>query len=153
MSYHNGSVWPHDNALIAAGLDRYGLKEPALRILTGLFDASLFVDMNRLPELFGGFSRRPREGPTLYPVACAPQAWASGAIYLLLQACLGITISARENRVLFRNPVLPPFLEKLRIRDLRVGESVLDLELRRHPDDVGIQVVRREGDIEVVIWK
>ena len=153
MSYHNGSVWPHDNALIAAGLDRYGLKEPVLRILTGLFDASLFVDMNRLPELFGGFSRRPREGPTLYPVACAPQAWASGAIYLLLQACLGITISARANRVLFRNPVLPPFLEKLRIRDLRVGESVLDLELRRHPDDVGIQVVRREGDIEVVIWK
>src|SRR5262249_43161444 len=79
MSYHNGSVWPHDNAIIASGLARYGLKIAAGRILAGLFDASLFVDLRRLPELFCGFDRRPGEGPTLYPVACAPQAWSAGA--------------------------------------------------------------------------
>src|SRR5205823_2033432 len=89
MSYHNGSIWPHDNAPIAAGLARYGLKDEALRVMNAMFDASLFFDMHRLPELFCGFERRAGEGPTLYPVACAPQAWAAAAIFLLLQACLG----------------------------------------------------------------
>ena len=86
------SVWPHDNALVAWGMARYGFKEPVHKILTGLFDASLFVDLHRLPELFCGFVRRTGEGPTLYPVACAPQAWAAGSVFLLLQACLGLSI-------------------------------------------------------------
>src|SRR5262249_49371194 len=90
MSYHNGSVWPHDNALIACGLSRYGLREPVLAILSGLFEASHFLELQRMPELFCGFARRNGSGPTLYPVACAPQAWAAGAVYLLLQACLGL---------------------------------------------------------------
>jgi glycogen debranching enzyme len=88
MSYHNGSVWPHDNSLIGAGLARYRLKDGLLKILTGLFDASQFVDLARMPELFCGFHRRPDEGPTLYPVACSPQAWAAGSVFLLLQGCL-----------------------------------------------------------------
>ncbi len=91
MSYHNGSVWPHDNALIALGLSRYGLREATARVLQGLFDASRFMSLNRLPELFCGFARRPAEKPTLYPMACAPQAWASASPFLLLQACLGLS--------------------------------------------------------------
>ena len=86
MSYHNGSVWPHDTALIALGFSRYGLRDAAAQLLTGLFDASSFVDLGRLPELFCGFPRRPGEGPTRYPVACAPQTWASASVFLLLQA-------------------------------------------------------------------
>jgi glycogen debranching enzyme len=153
MSYHNGSVWPHDNALVAAGMARYGLKEPVLRVLAGLFDATLFLDLHRLPELFCGFPRRPGEGPTLYPVACAPQAWASAAVFLLLEAALGVQISAVSNRVLFTSPVLPPFLGQVRIQGLRVGSATLDLELYRHPEDVGIRIVRRDGDVEVVVAK
>ncbi|MFQ5515217.1 MAG: glycogen debranching N-terminal domain-containing protein [Myxococcota bacterium] len=153
MSYHNGSVWPHDNALIAAGMARYGHKDAVLRILTGLLDATLFLDLHRIPELFCGFRRRPGEGPTLYPVACAPQSWAAGTIFLLLQACLGLRISASERRILFATPVLPPFLDGVRIRGLCVGDGCVDLELRRHPDDVGIQVVHRQGDVDVVVVK
>jgi glycogen debranching enzyme len=153
MSYHNGSVWPHDNALIAAGLGRYGLTDAVQRILTGLFDATLFLDLSRMPELFCGFPRRPGEGPTRYPTACAPQAWAAGSIFLLLQACLGLQISAPDKRILFSNPVLPPFLGGVRIQGLRVGSGSVDLQLHRHPDDVGIQVVRRHGDLDVVVAK
>lgn len=153
MSYHNGSVWPHDNALVAAGMAAYGLRAPVLRVLTGLFDATLFLDLRRLPELFCGFPRRPGEGPTLYPVACAPQAWASAAVFLLLGAALGIHVSALEKRVLFRSPTLPPFLGEVRILGLRVGEASLDLHLRRHADDVGIEIVRRRGEVEVIVAK
>src|SRR6185295_10807780 len=101
MSYHNGSVWPHDNALIAAGLGRYGLTAQAARLLGDLFDASLFVDLARLPELYCGFARRPGEGPTRYPVACMPQAWAAGAIYLMLEGCLGMSIDTPGRRITF----------------------------------------------------
>ena len=104
MSYHNGSVWPHDNALVAWGIARYGFKEPVHKILTGLFDASLFVDLHRLPELFCGFVRRTGEGPTLYPVACAPQAWAAGSVFLLLQACLGLSIHGADERIRLLRP-------------------------------------------------
>src|SRR5436190_1929630 len=154
MSYHNGSVWPHDNSLIAAGLARYGFKGSAAIILAGLLDASLFLDLHRLPELFCGFPRRPGESPTLYPVACAPQAWASGAVFLLLEACLGLNIAAPEQRLVFSKPVLPPFLRQVSIRDLRVGDARADLLLTRHDEgDVGVNVLRREGALEVVVLK
>jgi len=153
MSYHNGSVWPHDNALIAAGLARYGLKAEVLRVLMGLFDASLYFDMHRLPELFCGFSRRPDESPTLYPVSCAPQSWASAAPLLLLQACLGLEVNAAERKVLFANPVLPEFLRELHIEGLKVGDATVDLYLVRHREDVGINVGRREGSVNVVTIK
>ena len=149
MSYHNGSVWPHDNALIAWGMARYGFKEPVHNILTGLFDTSLFVELHRLPELFCGFVRRPGEGPTLYPVACAPQAWAAGSVFLLLQACLGLSIHGAEERIRFSGPTLPQFLEEVRIENLRVGKATVDLLLQRHPQDVSIRVLRMEGQIMI----
>ncbi len=149
MSYHNGSVWPHDNALIAWGLMRYGLQEEAARILEGMFDAALFVDQRRLPELFCGFSRRPSEGPTLYPVACSPQSWAAGSIFLLIQACLGMTVDAVERRIKFDRSRLPEFLQELILRDLRVGEGTVDLALRRYDENVTATVLKREGDVEV----
>jgi len=151
LSYHNGSVWPHDNAMIAYGLCRYGLKDLALRIFKGLFEASTFFDLHRLPELFCGFSRRSDEGPTLYPVACSPQAWASASVLLLLQASLGLSFSGRQIR--FHHPMLPEFLQEVWIRNLRVGEGSVDLFLKRYGDDVVINVERKRGEVELVIVK
>jgi glycogen debranching enzyme len=154
MSYHNGSVWPHDNSLIAAGFARYELKGSAAMVLAGLMDASIFFDLHRLPELFCGFPRRPGESPTLYPVACAPQAWASGAAFLLVEAALGLRIVAPENKVIFSKPFLPPFLPQVSIRDLKVGEASVDLLLTRHDEgDVGVNVLRRNGSLDVVVLK
>jgi glycogen debranching enzyme len=153
ISYHNGSVWPHDSALVGYGLSRYGLQDEVQRILTGSFDASIFVDLHRLPELFCGFVRRPGEGPTLYPVACRPQAWAVGSLFLLLQATLGLRIQAPHQRLSFAYPALPPFLQEVHIRRLRVGAASVDLTLRRHEDDVSVNVTRREGDVEIHIVK
>jgi glycogen debranching enzyme len=154
MSYHNGSIWPHDNAIIAAGFSRYELKGSAAMVLAGLLDASLFLDLHRLPELFCGFPRRPGEAPTLYPVACAAQAWASGAVFLLLEACLGLSISAPEQRLVFSKPLLPPFLPQVTVRDLKVGDARVDLLLTRQDEgDVGVNVLRRNGDLEIVLLK
>ena len=150
MSYHNGSIWPHDNALIAFGLDRYGFKEPVLRVLRGMFETSSWVDLHRLPELFCGFAQGRGEGPTLYPVACAPQSWAAGAVFLLLQAALGIEIRALHNQVRFTHPVLPEFLRELRISNLRIGKAVVDLSLQRHAQNVSIGILRREGEVEII---
>ena len=153
MAYHNGSVWPHDNALIAAGMASYGFKQGALKILSGLFDASQFLELHRLPELFCGFSRRPGEGPTLYPVACSPQTWSSVAVFLLLQSCLGLRIDAPHACLTFSQPVLPPFLEHIEMKNLRIGEATVDLSLERHAKDVGINILRREGRVEIVVTK
>jgi glycogen debranching enzyme len=150
MSYHNGSVWPHDNALIADGLARYGLKQTALKILTALFDASLFVELHRLPELFCGFARRQGEGPTLYPVACAPQAWAVGSVFLLLRVCLGMTVDGLGRRVQFSRPALPEFLQQIRIFNLATTRGSVDVLVHRYPEDAAIQVLRRGGDLEIV---
>jgi glycogen debranching enzyme len=153
MAYHNGSVWPHDNALIAAGMASYGFKQGALKILSGLFDASQFLELHRLPELFCGFSRRPGEGPTLYPVACSPQTWSSVAVFLLLQSCLGLRIDAPHACLTFSQPVLPPFLEHIEIKNLRIGDATVDLSLGGHAKDVGINILRREGRVEIVVTK
>jgi len=153
MAYHNGSVWPHDNALIAAGMAAYGFKQGAVKILCGLFDASQFLELHRLPELLCGFPRRPGEGPTLYPVACSPQTWSSVAVFLLLQSCLGLRIEAPRARLSFSQPVLPPFLEHIEIKNLRIGEAAVDLSLERHAKDVGINILRREGRVEIVVTK
>lgn len=153
MSYHNGSVWPHDNSLIAAGFAHYGLKDKALAVLTGLFDAALFFEHHRAPELFCGLPRRPGEGPALYPVACSPQAWASGSVFLLLEACLGLKVLAAERRLLFSRPVLPEFLSRVMIRGLRVGDARIDVALTRYEEVAGVDVLRRQGDVEVVVVK
>jgi Glycogen debranching enzyme len=149
MSYHNGSIWPHDNALAAAGLARYGMADRAQKILGGMFDAALAVDLNRLPELFCGFPRQAGQGPTLYPVACIPQAWAAGSAFLLLEAVLGLQLSADPPAILFHRPVLPDFLDRVEIGNLRVGKARVDIILNRHPHSVGINVLRREGDVEI----
>jgi glycogen debranching enzyme len=151
MSYHNGSIWPHDNALIAYGLSRYGLREPVLPILTGLFDASLFIDLHRLPELFCGFPRRPGEGPTLYPVACAPQSWAAASVFLLLQACLGLSVQGHPPRISFSYPILPTFLQEVCIKNLRVGQASVDLFIRCHTQDASVIVGRRQGEVDILI--
>jgi glycogen debranching enzyme len=153
MSYHNGSVWPHDNALIAAGLARSGHTDLAMEVLSRLFDASMYMDLHRLPELFCGFPRRPGEGPTLYPVACSPQAWSSAAVYLLLQSCLGLHVDALHGQISFSQPALPEFLSEVHIHNLRIGQATADLLLRRVGRDVGINVLRREGQIEVMSMK
>jgi glycogen debranching enzyme len=153
MSYHNGTVWPHDNALLALGFSRYGLQEDAARVLTALFESSTYLDLHRMPELFCGFDREPGEGPTPYPVACAPQAWAAGSVFLLLQACLGLSVSAVEPQVTFTRPRLPEFLGELTITGLAVGDAVMDLLLTRHYDDVGVRVLRRKGMVDVLVVK
>ncbi len=151
MSYHNGSIWPHDNALVVMGLANYGHKEKALRVLTGMFDASIMMDLNRLPELFCGFTRQPGKAPTQYPVACSPQAWASAAVFYMLQACLGLRFSPKAPHLCFNHPVLPDYLHELEIRNLRVGAVELDLALTRHQHDVGVNVLRKTGDVEVAV--
>jgi glycogen debranching enzyme len=149
MSYHNGSVWPHDNALIAAGLARYGFKDEAGRILGGLFDASLSVEY-RLPELFCGFYRRKGAGPVPYPTACSPQAWSAAAVFLLLQAILGMSIDAAHARLSFVRPVLPRFLDEVRIQNLRVGAASVDVLITRQAQYATVQVERREGRVELL---
>ena len=151
MSYHNGSVWPHDNALIAAGLSDYGFKSHAAQLLSTLFDLSQSVHLNRLPELLCGFSRRQSQGPTLYPVACAPQAWAAGAVFMALRACLGMKIDGTGPSVCFEHPILPKFLNELHVRNLRVGDALLDLTFRRYPDNVGANVDRRSTPVQIMV--
>jgi glycogen debranching enzyme len=153
MSYHNGSVWPHDNGLVAAGFGRYGFRRQVMRVLEGLFLASQFLELRRMPELFGGFDRRRGEGPTLYPVACLPQAWASGSVFMVLQACLGLSIDASAQEVRLENPALPEWLPEVRISGLEVAGASADLLLERHPHDVGVTVLRREGALRVTVVK
>ena len=118
-----------------------------------MLGASETVDLHRLPELFCGFSRRPGEGPTLYPVACAPQSWAAAAVFMLLGAALGITIDGARGEVSLTHPVLPPVIGDLRITGLEVGSGRVDLLLENHPHDVGLTVLRREGEVRVVVVK
>lgn len=151
MSYHNGSVWPHDNALIAIGFARYGLKAHLLKLSTGLFESATYMDLRRLPELFCGFRRVSGKGPTFYPVACAPQAWASAAPFALLQACIGLELDFADEVVRFREPRLPAFLDEVTIRGLVIGASRLDILLRRYGSEVSVNVLRREGDAQVSV--
>ena len=153
MSYHNGSVWPHDNALIALGLARYGHKEEVLKIFRGLTEAAIYDEFRRLPELFCGFSRRRKRGPTAYPVACSPQAWAAAAPFALIAAATGLELDHEAEMVRLANPALPDFLDDLLLRDVRVAGSRLDLRLARTGDDVTTAVARREGSAALVIVK
>ncbi|HEX8810437.1 MAG TPA: amylo-alpha-1,6-glucosidase, partial [Terracidiphilus sp.] len=150
LSYHNGSVWPHDNALIASGIARYGFRELAGQVLMSMLDASSAVELHRLPELFCGLDRRPGEGPTLYPVACSPQAWAAAAVFSLLQACLGLSINGSEKRLLLDRPYLPEGIPQLWIKNLQVGQGQIDLFLERHAGVVRTEVLKKQGEIEVI---
>jgi glycogen debranching enzyme len=151
MSYHDGSIWPHDNALIALGFARYGLKHSVAHLFKGLFDAASYMDLRRLPELFCGFQRERRRGPVLYPVACAPQAWASATPFTLLEAALGLEFDAVRGEIRLRDPRLPEFLNEVVLRDLRLGASSVDLRVRRHNGEVSLEVLRTRGQIQVSI--
>jgi glycogen debranching enzyme len=150
MSYHNGSVWPHDNALVGAGLGLYGRQHLVAKLLTGMFDVALHAELRRLPELFCGFHRRPDgTGPTPYPVACAPQAWSAGAPFMLLAACLGLDVDATTRRIKFRNPHLPDGVDELRVTGLAVGDATADVVASRHDHAVSVEVLRTQGNIEI----
>ena len=142
MSYHNGSIWPHDNALIALGLARYGAHDGVERVFKGLVDAAAYMELRRLPELFCGFQRGNGRGPTLYPVACAPQAWAAATPFSLLEASLGLEFDPRAKEIRLRNPRLPDFLDEVLIRDLRLGNSQVDFVVRRHGSEISVQLLR-----------
>ncbi|WP_153102029.1 glycogen debranching N-terminal domain-containing protein [Paraburkholderia hayleyella] len=147
MAYHNGSVWPHDNALCARGLAAYGGKAAAVRLLQALFQAAVNFDM-RLPELFCGFPRRRGEPPTAYPVACLPQAWAAGSPFMMLEACLGMTVDAAKREVLIEQPMLPDGIDWLAIDDLRVGEASVSITFRRV--DGKVVASAEKGEVRVV---
>ena len=153
ISYHNGSVWPHDNAIIALGLARYGFASHAAIVFAAMFEAAASQELRRLPELFCGFTRKTHRGPTAYPVACAPQAWASAAPFALLEACLGMELLYEDNSVTFRDPVFPPFLDHVIFNELRLGSSMIDVKLQRHGDDVTVNLLRRQGDAKVMLVK
>jgi glycogen debranching enzyme len=151
MSYHNGSVWPHDNSLIAAGMARYGYRREAAQIFAGLFDASTYIDLRRLPELFCGFARQRTQGPTFYPVACSPQAWAATAPVSLLQSCLGLGFNPAENEIIFDRPILPEFLDRLVLRRLSIGRASADLAFNRSGSGVVVEVLERRGSPRIII--
>ncbi len=136
MSYHNGSIWPHDTSVCAAGIARYGGRSEVVRILSETFEAANHFNM-RLPELYCGFPRIAGQGPAPYPVACLPQAWASGSVFLLLQASLGISVDGFTREVHVERPALPIGIESLTVRDLPVAQARIDLEFQR----IGTEVV------------
>ena len=151
MSYHNGSVWPHDNALIAAGAARYDDKTFALRILSAQFEASRHFDLLRLPELFCGFRRKTREAPLHFPVACSPQSVSAGATFLLLQSVLGISIDALDRQIVLAHPVVPDGFDAIYVKNLEVQDASVDFTVRRHGGSVSVSVERREGKVDLVI--
>lgn len=153
MSYHNGSVWPHDNGMIAWGSLQQRDKEMPLKVLSGLLELSSNVIQQRLPELICGFTLRPGKGPTLYPVACSPQAWAAGSVFMTLQACLGVEVRAREKRIYLHYSALPDWLSRVHVSNLRIGEGTCDMVFERYEDGVGVNIPRRSGDFEIVAMR
>jgi len=151
ISYHNGSIWPHDNAIIAAGIARYGMKELAARVLTALLDVSVTVDLHRLPELFCGLHRRSEQGPTLYPVACSPQAWAAASVFMLLQSALGIHVDAGRRRIHFHHPHLPESVPQLWVKNLKIGEGRVDVFCERVNGTTRVEVNENRDGVEVFV--
>jgi len=150
-SYHNGSVWPHDNAIIALGVARYGHANEALAVTSALFDAAAHMHLRRLPELFCGFERKRGKAPTLYPVACAPQAWAAVAPFALIQACLGLEVDCGPRKVRLRRPRLPQFIDWMSVKRLKVGDGSLDLMIRRHDSSVAVNLLSETQAAEVEV--
>lgn len=151
MSYHNGSVWPHDNAMIAYGLSRYGLMNEVVEVLSATFDTASYAEGHRLPELFCGFEREKGQGPTAYPVACSPQAWAVGAPFLMLQAALGMKINAAENKISFCHAVMPPFLKEITITNLRLNNQMIVLQLRKNKEGLDAVLLSPHPEVQIEI--
>lgn len=151
MSYHNGSIWPHDNSIIAWGLKRYGFRQESAKLLSSFFDASTMFPFHRLPELFCGFPRLPLEGPTPYPLACVPQAWADGAVFAFLYACLGVHFDKHSTSMHFKHPILPDFLDWLVIRNVNLGKDLCAIEFKRFHDQVAINLLEGTENCEIRI--
>ncbi len=150
MSYHNGSIWPHDNAIVAAGFARYGFRREAARVFEGVNAASTYIDLRRLPELYCGFARQRGQGPTFYPVACAPQAWAAAAPLSMLESCIGLGFDCQNSHIRFDHPVLPQFLDEVVLRGLSIGEGSLDVSLVRDGHGVVVKALSRKGAINML---
>jgi glycogen debranching enzyme len=151
MSYHNGSVWPHDTAIAAVGMRRYGLAEPFITLSTGLFEAVLQFENMRMPELFCGFPRVDGYGPTQYPVACSPQAWAAGVVFMLIASMLGLTPEAADNQLTLNRPRLPGWLTWIELRGLQLRSSRMTLRASQGQDGAAIEMLSRSGDAELVV--
>jgi glycogen debranching enzyme len=149
MSYHNGSIWPHDNALIALGMARYGLHGQVDKVFESMLAAASYMELRRLPELYCGFRRRPGAGSTLYPVACSPQAWASGSLFLMIQALLSIEFAPDSREIRFRNPRLPASINEITLRQLRMNGAMVDIELQKSGSHVSMRVLRNVGEVQV----
>jgi glycogen debranching enzyme len=152
IGYHLGTVWPHDNSLIAAGFRRYGFDKEACRVFTAIVEAAQYFEHYRLPEVFAGFDRESYGVPVRYPVACHPQAWAAGAVPYLIQTVLGLTPEGFEGRLRIRHPVLPEFVQWLELHRLRVGHGRADLRFECVEDGtVRVIVLDVDGDLDVVV--
>jgi glycogen debranching enzyme len=146
LSYHNGTIWPHDNSLIAMGFSHYGMQKSAAQVLSGLYDASRQFRHHRLPELFCGLSRAESDLVVSYPVSCSPQAWASGSLFLLLRACLGLYPDAPRKTLKIVNPQLPRWLRELTIDGMRVGATRLTLHFASSGEGTFATVREMEGE-------
>jgi glycogen debranching enzyme len=151
MSYHNGSVWPHDTVLAATGMRAYGLSNPFITLAGGLFEAVLQFENLRMPELFCGFTRVPGHGPTRYPVACSPQAWAAGVVFQLVAAMLALRPDAADNQLTLARPTLPPWLTWIEVRGLRIAKSRLAVRITQGTDSAAVELLGRDGDAELVV--
>jgi glycogen debranching enzyme len=151
VGYHTGSVWPHDSALIAFGLRRYGFDEDFTQIFEGLLEAASRFNDYRLPELFGGFSREEFDEPVPYPVACQPQAWSAGSIPFMLKWGLGLSPDALGKRLRIIRPSLPRWLERVEVSGLEIGNARIDLRFERAGDQVTLTDASIDGDVEVVL--
>jgi glycogen debranching enzyme len=149
MSYHNGSVWPHDNSFIVLGFAQYGFQDEVDKVFEATLAAASYMELRRLPELYCGFRRRRGAGPTLYPVACSPQAWASGALFLMIQAALGIEFDPAAGEIRFRNPRLPSSFDQIILRQLGLNGHTVDVELRRSGKHVSLRVLRNSGAVRI----
>jgi glycogen debranching enzyme len=151
MSYHNGSIWPHDTAICAAGLARYDERNSVVRLMSGAFESAVNFSM-RVPELFCGFTRVPGEAPVAYPVACLPQAWSAGSVFMLIQACLGLTVDGWRGEISVNRPRLPIGIDNLVVRNLGVGDASVDIIFERMGDRVACFLDHRhEGMVPLVV--
>ena len=146
MSYHNGSVWPHDNAIVVLGMALYGHAQSALPVVRALYEAGVHAEFQRLPELYCGMTRGRGHRPVAYPVSCSPQAWASGSLFMLLQAMLGIYAEAPARVLHIRDPILPDFLNDLTVSNLPIGGTRVSLQFRRHGTRTLANLLGLEGD-------
>ena len=153
MGYHNGSLWPHDNALIAAGLARNRKRQYAIQILEGLLQAAGYLRTGSLPELFCGFSREEQLEPVPYPVACHPQAWSAASIFMMIQAGLGIEVRGFDRKLILDSPAMPAWLDWLKIENLKVGNGHVSLIVRRSPEGTSIGIIELRGDLSVEVYK